>query len=139
MQLIRMPLGAYWIAARIVQMMITCFERRYPSPTRSGVASHQAFASSYPGVSSRPATASIMCSQPMPPAEEIVATALPDGIISATFDVRCLAATKFTSIVSSPENGGPGSPAQLKSAFTVPPRSATALSIASGERRSTFV
>ena len=82
-------------------------------------------------------TWSMTFSHPKAPAEEMVTTAEPEGMCLAARVVRCRAATKFTSMTSRPENGGPGRPAQLNSPWIGPPRASRFDSMASGSRRST--
>ena len=51
----------------------------------------------------------------MPPTDVMLAIAPPSGMRGISVSVRWRRPTKFTSVVSRFENGGPGMPAQLKS------------------------
>ena len=73
----------------------------------------------------------------MPAPDEMLQIAPPSVMRSAQSSARWRMAAKFTSIVSTSENGGPGSPAQLNSAWIVPPICSIAAAVASGSRRST--
>ena len=120
-----------------VQMMITSFDGPYPPAMSSGWASHHALPAAKPSVVASGIHFAMLAIHPAPAVDEMLAMAPPSGMWPMTSSARWRMPTKFTSMVSTSENGGPGSPAQLNSASIRPPILSTAALVASGSRRST--
>src|SRR5271163_2563185 len=137
MQLIRMPCLPSSGYHQPTHASMMYFESASPLHDHfSSCSRNHSTAASKPLVANNSEITGMWPCQPIAAEDEITLIAEPSDIFGTSSSARCRAPTKFTRMVSHSLNGGPGSPAQLKSPSMGPSIEAATCSMFARSRRS---